>query len=114
VNGLYRVGPAVVELDLTEECVQVGGGERLLHLCGLRRGCPLGRDLEREAGGGRGGGILVGHVAELRGERQCVMETIEEITDPVAGGWCPLRRSDREVRRLVEVGGEQAPTRPIT
>ena len=38
------------------------------------------------------------------------MEAIEEIANPVARGWCPLCRSDREVRRLMEVGGEPIST----
>src|SRR5438874_2526178 len=38
----YKVG----ELDLTEEGIQVGGGERLPNLGGLRRSCPLDRHLE--------------------------------------------------------------------
>src|SRR5256712_3114757 len=57
--------------------------------------------------------MLVGHVPELRGERQCVMEAIKEVTDPVAGGRCPLHRSDGEVRRFVEIGGEAFPPRAV-
>src|SRR2546429_8700755 len=38
------------------------------------------------------------------------MEAIEEIANLVARGGCPLCRSDREVRRLMEVGGEPIST----
>src|SRR6266487_2326625 len=41
------------------------------------------------------------------------MEAIEEVTDPVAGGGCPLCRSHGEVRRLVEVGREPVSAGPV-
>src|SRR6266705_18033 len=41
------------------------------------------------------------------------MEAIEEVTDPVAGGGCPLRRSHGEVRRPVEVGREPVSAGPV-
>src|SRR5207253_995330 len=62
---------------------------------------------------GRGGGILIWQVPGPRGERQRVMEAIEEVTDLVAGRRCPLCRPHREVRGPVEVGGELVYAGPV-
>jgi len=110
---LAAFAPPVVELDWTEERVEVHRDQSIAHLRRVGRRGALDRHLEREAGGRRRGGMLVGQMPELRGERGCVMEAVQEITDRVSGGRCPLRRSHGEVRCVVEIGGEGLAARSI-